>query len=485
MNPLDKALHDYFSCNPHAASYLGIHDYDPLYADLSREWFESCLDKTEMNLEELSSWDNENLEIDIQEAIRSIKVEQLLEGLWRPWKSYPVAPQAISEHILSLMIRDSTEAHKRYSMERRIKAIPEMLENSKELLERPRSLWVSLAKAELNGLKLTLVEINTPSDVLNKLVEFDKWLDSLQPDEGFEPIGETLFRELLSIRGIKEDPFTLANEARRKAKEIREELEEAPAGKEVESAKEVYMEAVTKAKKFVLENRIAPLALDEELEVIDTPKPLIPTIPYAAYMPPAVYSWRNVGHLLVTPGAPKRDYYDILNTAVHETYPGHHLQLTLHLPTVYRPVVANATDFVEGWAHYTEELMMEQGFEEHPRYKWQVLKDSLWRWVRVYVDVELSTGRMSFEEAVKELVEVAMLDEKSAQAEALRYTLSPGYQLSYAYGKMRIKEMREEIKEYMGSKFSLMEFHRMILSEGALPVDILRKMVLEKVQSSS
>ena len=483
LNPLDKMLQDYFTCNPHAASYLGLHEYDSLYSELSKEWLEDCLDKNEINLEELSSWEAEELEVDVQEAIRTVKVEQIIEGFWRPWKSYPVAPQAISEHVLSLLIRESNDVHKNYAMERRIKAIPKMLENSKELLERPKRIWVQLARAELNGLKLTLVDLNAPSDVLNKLVDYDKWLDSIEPEEGFEPIGETLFKELLSVRGIREDPFELAAEAKKRAKELREQLEEAPPGKDVENAKEVYLEAVSRAKRFVKEKRIAPLAPDEELDVVDTPKPLVPTIPYAAYMPPPVYSWRKLGNLLVTPGASKRDYYDILNTAVHETYPGHHLQLTLPPPTVYRPVVANATDLIEGWAHYTEELMMEQGFENHPRYKWQVLKDSLWRWVRVYVDVELSTGKMSFEDAVKELVEVAMLDERSAQAEVLRYTLSPGYQLSYAYGKMRIKEMREEVREYMGSKFSLLKFHELLLSEGALPVDEIRRRLLEKVQT--
>ena len=168
---------------------------------------------------------------------------------------------------------------------------------------------------------------------------------------------------------------------------------------------------------------------------------------------------------------------------MHETYPGHHLQLSLHLPTKYRPIVADATDLIEGWAHYSEELMMELGFEKDPRYVWQVKKDSLWRLVRVYVDVELSTGKMSFEEAVKELVEVAMLDEASAKAEVLRYTLTPSYQLSYAYGKRRIKEMREEVKEYAGSSFSLYGFHRLLLKDGALPVDVLRKKILQEVGS--
>ncbi len=482
MNPLDRAIKDMFDCEPFSASYMGLHEYDFLYPPLGCDWINSCLDKLELNLSELSSWEDERLELDIAEATRTLKLNQIVEGFWRPWKSYPIAPSLIAEGIISLMVRDAPDVVKKKAMEVRINAIPIMLENSKEMLSKPKKLWVQLAKAELEGLKLTLLDMEAPSEPLRALESYEKWLDSLEADEGFEPIGETLFEEMLRIRGIEESPSSLALMARKKAKELREELEEAPEGKEVENAKEVYSEAVERARKFVIEKEIAPLSPDEEVEVIDTPKPLIPTIPYAAYISPPPYDWRNLGHLLVTPGAAKRDFYDILNTAVHETYPGHHLQLSLPQPTKYRPIVAQATDLIEGWAHYTEELMMEEGFENHPRYKWQVKKDMLWRWVRVYVDVELSTGKMSFEEAVKELVEVALLDEKSAYSEVLRYTLTPGYQLSYAYGKMRIKELREEVKEYMGSKFNLKEFHWMVLKEGALPVDVIRRRVIEEIQ---
>ncbi|UXD22837.1 hypothetical protein IPA_08765 [Ignicoccus pacificus DSM 13166] len=482
LNPLDKTLQDMFSCEPQTATYLGLHEYDFLYPELGCEWMSKCLDTLELDLSELSSWEEEKLELDIQEAVRSLKVMQITTGFWRYWKSYPIAPGLISEMLISTILRNAPEDFKKKALEARIKAIPRMLENSKEMLSKPKKVWVQLARAELNGLKLMLLDMNAPNDVLESLAEYDKWLDSLEPEEGFEPIGETLFEELLRIRGIVETPSSLASWARSEARKLKEELGEEPQGKEVENAKDVYLEAVKRAKNFVIEKKVAPLALDEELEAIDTPKPLIPTIPYAAYFPPAPFEWRNLGYLSVTPGAAKREYYDILNTAVHETYPGHHLQLSLHLPTRYRPIVANATDLIEGWAHYTEELMMELGFETNPRYVWQVKKDMLWRLVRVYVDVELSTGKMSFEEAVKELVEVAMLDENSAKAEVLRYTLSPGYQLSYAYGKRRIKEMREEVKEYLGSKFSLYEFHKTLLKEGSLPVDVLRKLILEEVQ---
>ena len=482
MRVLDLAIRKFLEYNPHYGSYLGLREYDFKVPELTRKKIEESLDWSLDCISRLKEWEpeNEELETDRDEVVRALELNVLTEGEWRPWKHYPVAPSVASELLLSVLLSPAPEDHKERALQARLKALPKLFEESKELLEKPKSVWVQLARAELQGLKLLLVNINAPDEVKRAVEEYDKWLDTVQSEEGFQPMGEELFRRLMQVRYIKMSLEELESLARKKAKELREELEEVPEGKEAEDPKKAYEEAVKRAKSFVIERKLVPLAYDEELEIIDTPEPLRPTIPYAAYMPPQAFAPFNLGYLLVTPGAAKRDYYDVLNTAVHETYPGHHVQLSFPLPTRYRHF-ASATDYVEGWAHYTEELMMEEGFCKEPRYVWQVKKDMLWRWVRVYVDIGISTGRMSFEEAVKELVEVAMLDEKSASSEVLRYTLSPGYQLSYAYGKMRIKEMRELAQEYSESAFSLYEFHRKLLSYGALPVDLLKEKMLNSV----
>ncbi len=476
MRVLDEAIERFLTYYPSQATHMGLHEYDLSVPDLSREGMEKFLDWVPDCLAKLKEWESGSLELDRDQIVRELEQALIYVGEWRFWKYYPVAPSTASDLLISIITSPIPKSFKEAALAARMKKLPELFERSKELLEKPKELWVQLARAELQGLKLLLVNMNAPEEVKEAVEEYDKWLDSLEPDKGFEPIGEELFERLLESRYIKMSPAELASLARKKAKELREELEEAPPGKEVESAKEVYAEAVKRAKTFVTENKIVPLAPDEELDIMDTPEPLRPTTPYAAYLPPEAFSPFNLGFLLVTPGAAKRDYFDILNTAVHETYPGHHVQLSTHLPTRYRYFAAS-TDYIEGWAHYTEELMLEKGFEKHERYVWQVKRDMLWRWVRVYIDVELSTGRMSFEEAVKELVETAMLDEKGAYAEVLRYTLTPGYQLSYAYGKMRIKEIKEIVKELEGSKFSEYEFHGKFLKIGALPVDLIKEKV--------
>jgi len=479
---LDVTIRKFLEYAPQYGSHLGLREYDFKVPSLTKKRVEELIDWSLDCVSRLKEWEpeNEELRTDRDEVIRELELNLLIEGEWKLWKYYPVAPSIASDLLLTVMLAPAPEDHKKAALAARLKAFPKLFEESKELLERPKSLWVQLAKAELQGLKILLVNLNAPDEAKRAVEEYDKWLDSLQPEEGFQPLGEELFSRLMEIRYIKMSIDELESLARKRAKELREELEEAPEGKEVDDPKRTYSEAVERAKEFVVEKKLVPLAPDEELEVVDTPEPLRPTIPYAAYIPPPPFAPFNLGYLLVTPGASKKEYYDILNTAVHETYPGHHVQLSFRLPTRYR-YFASATDFVEGWAHYSEELMAEEGFCKDPRYLWQVKKDALWRWVRVYVDIGLSTGKMSFEEAVKELVEVAMLDEKSASAEVLRYTLTPGYQLSYAYGKMRIKEMRELAHEYLGSAFSLYEFHARLLSYGALPVDLIKEALLSSV----
>ena len=479
MRPLDDVIRGWFEHNPQMASYLGLSEYDFSVPSLSREGLEKYLDWCVEAVSKLKEWDAGGLQLDKEAVLRELELELLVLGEWRPWRHYPLAPSVASELLLSILLSSKPEEHKKAALAHRLKLLPKIFEESKELLEKPKKAWVELARAEMQGLKLLLLEIGAPDEVKRAVEEYHKWLDGLEGEEGFQPMGEELFERLLEVRGIRMSANELEVLGRKKAKELREELGEAPEGVEVEDPKAAYSEAVAKARKFVVEKKLVPLAPDEELEVIETPEPLRPTIPYAAYQPPAPFSPFNYAYLMVTPGSTKKDYFDILNTAVHETYPGHHVQLSFHLPTKYR-YLASATDYIEGWAHYAEWLMFEWGFEAHPRYAWQVKKDSLWRWVRVYVDVGLSTGRMSFDEAVRELTEVAMLDEASATSEALRYTLTPGYQLSYAYGKMRIMELREAYKEYAGTSFSLYDFHEKFLSFGALPVDSIGELLLSQ-----
>jgi uncharacterized protein (DUF885 family) len=172
--------------------------------------------------------------------------------------------------------------------------------------------------------------------------------------------------------------------------------------------------------------------------------------------------------------------YKIAVTALHEAYPGHHLQLVKANRSnsdVRR--VLGTTVFIEGWALYCEEMMYEQGFYTDPRIRLMQLKDQVWRGCRVLIDVGLHTQGMTYEQAVDMLVKRGKLERVNAEVEVNRYCMQPTQPMSYIIGKHQIMDLRKEYESWLGSKFNLREFHDKLLSYGSIPVAIVRKEMLQ------
>ena len=168
----------------------------------------------------------------------------------------------------------------------------------------------------------------------------------------------------------------------------------------------------------------------------------------------------------------------------HEAYPGHHLDFACN--NAFAPLVlmlGQGTETIEGWAHYCEELMLEEGFYDDPKKaELVILNGQIWRAVRIIVDIELHSKERTVEEAIKMLMEEAAMDETSATAEVTRYTFSPGYQLSYLIGKLLIDDLRKEVKEKMGDKFTLKFFHDTILQSAGMPYYYLKEFFTQKIK---
>jgi len=118
--------------------------------------------------------------------------------------------------------------------------------------------------------------------------------------------------------------------------------------------------------------------------------------------------------------------------------------------------------------------MKEHGYQDSPEARFMQSIDLIWRAARIIVDIDLSTGKMSFDEAVKFLKDEVGMEEPFALAEVKRYTQNQGYQLCYLLGKHLILELRDEIKERMGAEYSEKFFHDTILYAGSIPVKFLR-----------
>jgi len=246
------------------------------------------------------------------------------------------------------------------------------------------------------------------------------------------------------------------------------------------------------AKAFIRQHDLATIPANEELTVIETPAYLRHVIPFAAYNSPARFESHKQGFYMVTPVEDKPEmlrehsYAGTRNTAVHEGYPGHHLQLTCaSLNPSYARILADATETTEGWAHYCEDMMKQEGFSADPKTKFVQLLDQIWRACRILIDVDLHTGKMTFDEAVDLLVREAGMERPGAVAEVKRYTYNPAYQLSYLIGKHLIVELRNDVRKRLGKSFSDKLFHDTILYAGSLPMKYMREVFDHKVRELS
>jgi len=183
------------------------------------------------------------------------------------------------------------------------------------------------------------------------------------------------------------------------------------------------------------------------------------------------------------------NYGTINSTATHEAYPGHYTQFLWvpMAPSKVRKLLGSGTN-AEGWAHYTEEMMLDEGFgrtpgvpEEKDRKFLELrlgqLQDALLRNARYIVGLKMHTGKMTFDEGVKFFREQGYQTAAVSERETKRGTSDPTY-LMYTLGKLQIMKLREDVKQKMGDKFSLQQFHDDFLKQGFPPIKIIRRLML-------
>ena len=175
--------------------------------------------------------------------------------------------------------------------------------------------------------------------------------------------------------------------------------------------------------------------------------------------------------------------YDTLKIiSIHEVYPGHfihhlHNRYGVELPLVNR--VATAYSFTEGWAHYTEQMMLESKYGDgQPRLLLTQLLEALVRNCRYMCSLRMHTESMDLDEATKFFMENAYLAELPARREALRGTFDPGY-LNYTLGKLMILKLKSDYQKENGSAYTLKEFHDRLLSFGGPALPLLRPALLK------
>jgi uncharacterized protein (DUF885 family) len=249
-----------------------------------------------------------------------------------------------------------------------------------------------------------------------------------------------------------------------------------------------YRTQLARARAFLVQKDVVSFPPDDDCVVAETP-PFERATQTADYEGAPPFDPQTKGMFFVTPAdsslSPKareellRENYDAgqADTVVHETYPGHHLQLSFarRNPSLVRK--ASETDlFAEGWALYCEELMFELGYYTDEERLVQ-LDWTLVRAARILIDVGLHTQGMTFEQAVSILTDKVHLERTLALNEVKRYTSTPTQPLSYLVGRENVLALRSEYQK-RDPAFSLKKFHDALLSHGTIPLKLVAEEML-------
>jgi uncharacterized protein (DUF885 family) len=532
---VDDYFEAQFRAQPSAGTEVGFHQYDGKLEDLSRPRVEARIAELKRFQARLAALDRARLSfddsIDLQALDGDIRSNlQSLETL-RGWERNPMPYARVpGGGVDALMKRDFAPARDRLrSVVARLKAVPAVFAAARANVQNPPkeftdlairmskgsvgffegavAEWAKQAAGDDAALLAEFKKANDAAVAANR--EFAAWLekDLLPRSRGAYAIGEKNFLdklrydemvemplEALLARGqaqLEKDHAAFIETARRidpakSPAEVMQSLsDEHPAAADQVPA---IARSVEDARRFLVEKDIVtipsdvrptvtetpPFARGGSFASMDTPGPFEPKAKEAFYyVTPVEKDWdaeHQEQHLRLY----NASVVPIIN--VHEVWPGHYLQFLYapRFPTKTRKLTFCGTN-AEGWAHYTEQMMVDQGFGGgSPKIRLAQLQEALLRDCRYVVGIKLHTKGMTVEEGAKLFVEMGFQEPANAFEEARRGAYNPTY-LYYTLGKLEIQDLA---REYMqAKKASLKQFHDAFVAQGGLPIPLVRKIL--------
>jgi uncharacterized protein (DUF885 family) len=294
-----------------------------------------------------------------------------------------------------------------------------------------------------------------------------------------EMLGQSELARYRALESLLPDP-NLANPDPSRSKNIPQDQE---------SFLKAYEQRQTEMIDFLNSNHLIKLpAYLGTFYIRQLPEAFKPTSPGGFMNPPGKYDKDSSGFYFIPTYNPQsKNFY--IRAAIedprpilgHEGIPGHFLQLSIsnQLKDEIRRQHQD-TILVEGWALYTEEMLMRTGlYPNNSASQGQILRLSRYRAARIGVDVNLHTGKWSFEQAVKYFMEAGGLDREAAEGEAAGAASSPTQKISYITGKWQIMRLLGRYRDKQGANFRLGQFHDDFLKNGSLPLSIVEWLMLD------
>ena len=533
-------INEYLQMNPEGAVYLGLHEYDGKTSDYSlngfmkqADWLKTYRLKLEaINPSDLNSknyFDYRLLANEINKQIYGLEDRDFFR------KNPMTYAGAIDVNIY--ISRDFAPIEERVRSIINIeKNAPNIFaaakQNLKPVLPKPYiELAIRIAKgsADFLGADLKVALKDVKNDALMKefneandraikeLKDYASYLEKekLPKADNNYAIGKELYQKMLAGEMVSYTPEQILEIGLKHLKEEQKRFEEVakkidPNKKAIDVFKEIQVEHPTAEnlipdtrknldaiRQYLIDKKIVSLPSDVKALVKETPQYARATS-FASMDTPGPFEKSTQAYYYVTPVENSWDekqknewltafnYYTTDVVSIHEAYPGHYVQF-LHV---------NASDasklqkifgsyaFSEGWAHYCEQMMIEQGFGKEKgemtalKYELAQLDESLLRYCRLCVSIKMHTQGMTVDEGTQFFMDNCYYEKQPANSEAMRGTNDPGY-LNYTLGKLMIYKLRNDYQKQEGVNYSLQKFHDEMLKHGSPPVPLLREVMLK------
>ena len=529
---LHKLANDYYSWrnenSPIASSSRGLHTWDDKLPDFSpakiaeqAQHVHSLLEK--VRAMKIDTWPKD-------EQIDAILFRAQLENVdfqnrvLKFERNNPlVYTESCAEGIFSLLKKEYDTPRKRaLSATARLKAMPAMLKQGLANLQNPVKLYAKLAIDSARSIDPLLKESLMALDVglaPNEHEEFIKARDTAlaavhaYADElekrmpkmvEFAPMGEANYNYylkhvlLLPLDSREVETIGRVENGRYRALEALlpdpkladpDPSRAANIPPDQASFLKAYESRETEMINFLKEHKLVTIPdYLGRFEIRQLPEAFKPTSPGGFMNPPGVYDKDPAGFYFIPTYNPQsKNFY--IRAAIedprpilgHEGIPGHFMQLSIanHLSDEIRRQHEDGV-FVEGWALYGEEMLMRTGlYPNNSAAQGQILRLSRYRGARIGVDVNLHTGKWTFEQAVKYFMDAGGLDREAAEGEAAGAASNPHQKISYIIGKWQILNVLGRYKDRQGDNFRLGQFHDDLIKNGSLPLSVIEWILLD------
>lgn len=535
----------YLPTFPTIATQLGIHKFDGSVEDYSITAIKKNINALKKYEKQISEFPEKGLSQyvrgDRQLVLNTIKSQLLTLETIRPWEKNPdIYSSGITYSAFVIISRKYASDEERIkSLILREKQMPQVLKEAKINLKNPPKIYVEIALEQLPGIInffekdvlntfSTLSEGNlkqefltTNSQVVKALQDYQQWLqhDLLPKANGEFRIGVEAYRKKLLFDEMVDTPldklleidladmrknqqeFTrIAKELapNKSAKEVLLEMtsNHPPADQVLESFKATFdglIKFIHDKDIITIPSEVRPI-LEESppflramsLASMDTPGPFEKVAKEAYFnvtLPESDWDKTKISEFLR-----HFNYPAISSISIHETYPGHYVQfLWMHEVQGRVRKILGALSNAEGWAHYCEQMMLDEGFgdvgvgakdvREAKLLRLGQLHEALLRNARFIVGIKMHTGKMTFDQAVDFFMDEAYFPQPGAMLEAKRGTMDPTY-LYYTLGKLEILKLRADLQAKQGATFNLKQFHDDFMRQGYPPIKIVREALL-------